>query len=173
MGWDEADFCMNDPLITVDDLTDQIATAFTKRQIYLGCAESCTGGGIMYQLTSKAGSSAWFDAGFVTYSNQAKIDCLGVVAQCIERYGAVSEQVVEQMALGVISKTKSNIAIATSGIAGPGGGSAEKPVGTVCFGLANECGETRAVRYLFHGDRESVRSKAIYQSLALVLEFIE
>ncbi|MDN4501524.1 nicotinamide-nucleotide amidase [Alteromonadaceae bacterium BrNp21-10] len=126
----------------------------------ISCAESCTGGGIGYAITSVSGSSAWFEKGFLTYSNAAKSDLLGVQASTLIEHGAVSSQVVEQMAKGAAKNANADIAISVSGIAGPDGGSAEKPVGTVWFGMyfANKIS---SVKQCFKGDRHQVREQAI------------
>lgn len=126
----------------------------------VSCAESCTGGGIAYALTSVAGSSDWFNQSFVTYSNEAKHALVNVSQATLEQYGAVSSQVVLEMAAGTAKRAQANCAIAVSGIAGPGGGSAEKPVGTVWFGFYID-GKCESVRLQFHGDREAVRTQAI------------
>ena len=123
-------------------------------------AESCTGGWIAKILTDIAGSSQWFERGFVTYSNDAKQELVGVSADSLTRYGAVSEQVVREMAEGAREKACAQFAVSVSGIAGPDGGSAEKPVGTVWFGFASAGAETLAQRKVFSGDREAVRRQA-------------
>ncbi|QHJ13408.1 Nicotinamide-nucleotide amidohydrolase PncC [Paraglaciecola mesophila] len=128
------------------------------------CAESCTGGGIGYAITSTSGSSSWFKSGYITYSNEAKQSMLGVSEQTLAKFGAVSQAVVEQMALGATNAAKANVAVSVSGIAGPDGGSAEKPVGTVWFGFAIN-GDVSAVCQCFSGDRHEVRSKAIEYAL--------
>ncbi|NMH59320.1 CinA family protein [Alteromonas ponticola] len=126
----------------------------------VSCAESCTGGGVAYSFTSIAGSSDWFKQSWVTYSNDAKQVLLGVNNETLTRFGAVSEATVKEMAVGCARNAKANIAIAVSGIAGPGGGSAEKPVGTVWFGFWL-AGEAIQLRHIFNGDRNAVRNQAI------------
>ena len=125
----------------------------------LALAESCTGGMVAQAVTSVAGSSAWFDRGFVTYSNQAKIDMLGVLAGTINTFGAVSEEIAQEMANGALKNSHTHIAGSITGIAGPNGGTAQKPVGTVCFGvaLANQC---TTITQHFTGNREQVRQQA-------------
>lgn len=123
-------------------------------------AESCTGGWIAKILTDVAGSSQWFERGFVTYSNDAKQELVGVSVDSLTGYGAVSEQVVREMAEGAREKACAQFAISVSGIAGPDGGSAEKPVGTVWFGFASATAETLAQRKVFSGNREAVRRQA-------------
>ena len=127
-------------------------------------AESCTGGWIAQSITSVAGSSGWFDRGFVTYSNDAKREMLGVRAQTIRKHGAVSERVVLDMALGAVKKSNATIAVSVSGIAGPDGGTAEKPVGTVWFAWAYE-GHAEASMMWFPGDRNQVRYGAVMVAL--------
>lgn len=148
----------------------KIADLLMQKKSFLATAESCTGGWIAQELTSVAGSSQWFDCGFVTYSNRSKMNMLGVSAQSLERFGAVSEQVVKEMAQGVLSSSEASISVATSGIAGPGGGSDEKPVGTVWFAWAAEGKETRAEKCVFGGDRESVRKQAVNYALSGILQ---
>jgi nicotinamide-nucleotide amidase len=128
-------------------------------------AESCTGGGIATAITALSGSSAWFDRGFVTYSNEAKQEMLGVKASTLSLNGAVSAETVTEMAEGAILKSAANVSVAVSGIAGPDGGTKEKPVGTVWIAWAGGMIATRAERFSFEGDRESVREQTIQQAL--------
>ncbi|HEY4449848.1 MAG TPA: nicotinamide-nucleotide amidase [Steroidobacteraceae bacterium] len=135
-------------------------------------AESCTGGWVSKVLTDIAGSSQWFECGFVTYSNEAKIRDLGVSASTLESFGAVSEQAVREMAEGALRTAHANVAVAVSGIAGPDGGSPAKPVGTVWFCAAARAGtaiDIIAEQQLFDGDRAQVRSDAVEHSLRLIL----
>ena len=136
----------------------------------LTAAESCTGGWIAKVITDISGSSAWFEQGFVTYSNEAKTSLLGVSPATLETYGAVSEQTVREMANGALQQAGADYAIAVSGIAGPGGGSDEKPVGTVWFGFASSSGETVAIQRLFGGDRDDVRKQAVIFALQTLCE---
>jgi nicotinamide-nucleotide amidase len=130
----------------------------------LATAESCTGGWIAKVVTDIAGSSEWFGAGFVAYSNAAKTEALGVDADTIAAHGAVSEPVVRAMAVGARRRTGADLAVAVSGVAGPGGGTAEKPVGTVWFGWDSPAGSRSEVR-CFSGDREAVRRRAVMHAL--------
>ena len=130
----------------------------------LATVESCTGGGIAYAITQIAGSSAWFDRGFVTYTNLAKQQLVGVDVELINKYGAVSEAVAAAMAQGGLEKSTATICLSVTGIAGPGGGSAGKPVGTVCFGRA-EAGSVITTTQHYSGDREAVRNESILFSL--------
>ena len=128
--------------LIISDVAAQLGQALKARGFMLAMAESCTGGLVAESITSIAGSSAWFDRGFVTYSNAAKIDMLGVSGKTLEAFGAVSEQTAAEMAAGALRNSTSQIAGSITGIAGPGGGSEEKPVGTVCFGWAGELSRT-------------------------------
>lgn len=129
-------------------------------------AESCTGGWIAKVLTDVPGSSAWFERAFITYSNEAKQQMVGVAETSLQQWGAVSEQVVKEMAAGALKEADADFAIAVSGIAGPDGGSADKPVGTVWFGFATSAGQRVAKRHIFQGDRDAVRR----QTVALALQ---
>lgn len=141
-------------------LSQKIGNALKQRGATVTTAESCTGGWVAKVITDVAGSSAWFERGFVTYSNDAKQQLIGVDGATLEAHGAVSEQVVIQMAQGAQNAAAATYALSVSGIAGPDGGSDEKPVGTVWFGLAGPQGEVLTRRECFDGDRESVRRQA-------------
>jgi nicotinamide-nucleotide amidase len=136
-------------------------------------AESCTGGWVAQELTAIAGSSAWFDRGFVTYSNAAKQEMLGVHADTISRHGAVSEETASEMARGALERSKGTVALAITGVAGPSGGTPAKPVGTVCFGWALKGRPPRAETRRFAGDREAVRRQSVEHALARVLELLD
>lgn len=138
----------------------------------LATAESCTGGWIAKVVTDIPGSSAWFDRGFVTYSNLAKEEMLGVHRETLERLGAVSEATVAEMAAGAIAHSRAQVAVAVSGIAGPGGGSVDKPVGTVCFGWSLPGRQVQTRRLRFPGTREEVRHQAVCLALGLLLEHL-
>ena len=131
-------------------------------------AESCTGGGIGYAITSVAGSSEVFNGGVISYSNEAKHSLLGVKTETLDKYGAVSSRTAEEMARGAKEALKSDIAVSVTGIAGPGGGTAEKPVGLVWFGLAGADGKTRSEKAIFPGDREAVRKATILHALGML-----
>lgn len=137
----------------------------------LACAESCTGGWIAKMVTDVAGSSQWFDRGFVSYSNLAKQQMLAVPAELIAKHGAVSEAVVKAMTSGVLANSAADIAVAVSGIAGPGGGSAHKPVGTVCIGWG-----TRSASWvhteLFSGNRDEVRIATVISALQRLVALV-
>ncbi|NOZ11012.1 MAG: CinA family protein [Gammaproteobacteria bacterium] len=155
-------------------LAQQIGELMVSRKWLLTTAESCTGGGIAQVMTSVAGSSRWFDCGFVTYSNIAKQDMLGVPVQTLVEQGAVSEATVIAMALGALGHSQAHVAVAVSGIAGPGGGTETKPVGTVWFAWAvkDTTMKDAAVdtdRQCFQGDRLAVREQAVRYALLGVL----
>lgn len=139
----------------------------------VAAAESCTGGWVAKVCTDLAGSSAWFERGFVTYSNQAKQEMLGVTNETLAVHGAVSEATVAEMAAGALRNSRANIALAVSGIAGPSGATDGKPVGTVCFGFARQGGETWTERCHFDGDREAVRRQSVLYGLQGILQRLD
>ncbi|MEY1661616.1 CinA family protein [Isoalcanivorax beigongshangi] len=147
----------------------QVGIALAARGWMMTTAESCTGGGIAAAITDIPGSSAWFDRGFVTYSNDAKQALLGVAATTLATHGAVSEAVVLEMAEGARKASGAQCAVSVSGIAGPDGGSAGKPVGTVWLAWAFEGRPSEAQRFRFAGDRAAVRAAAVQAALAGVL----
>ncbi len=147
------------------ELARQLGDALSAKQWMAATAESCTGGGVAYAITAISGSSAWFDRSFVTYTNEAKQQMLDVSAETLQKFGAVSEAVVQEMTAGVLRHSAANIAVAISGVAGPTGGSDEKPVGTVWIAWRTKNGTDKAKRYLFSGDREQVRLQAIREAL--------
>ncbi|HDG1728445.1 TPA: nicotinamide-nucleotide amidase [Vibrio cholerae] len=159
---------MRTPLL----MSQQLGLLLAKQQQILTTAESCTGGGVAYWVTEVAGSSAWFDRSFVTYSNEAKQEMIGVREATLQQFGAVSEQTVEEMALGALLHSRATLAASISGIAGPGGGSVEKPVGTVCFGFASVQGWLKVETCHFAGDREQVRQQAIAHVLQSLIEHL-
>lgn len=138
-----------------------IATFLTLSHRLITVAESCTGGLLSAALTTLPGSSEWFDRGFITYSNAAKKELLGVSEDILVHYGAVSEETAKAMAKGALQNSHSHIALAITGIAGPDGGSVEKPVGTVWFGLADKYGVSQVTLQIFSGTRDSIREQAV------------
>jgi len=146
-------------------LSERIGQALNARGATVTTAESCTGGWVAKVITDIAGSSAWFERGFVTYSNEAKSQMIGVKPTTLEQHGAVSEPVVVEMAIGAIKAARADYAISISGIAGPDGGTATKPVGTVWFGFASAAGEGITRCECFSGDRENVRRQATAYAL--------
>ena len=144
----------------MDVLAAQVGGLLKSHGLMLATAESCTGGGIAQAVTGVAGSSAWFERGFVTYSNLSKQEMLGVAEETLQRYGAVSEAVVREMAEGALRNSAAQVTLAVSGIAGPGGGTPDKPVGTVWFAWALRNGAVVAHMHRLDGNRTEVRIKA-------------
>ena len=159
------------------DTVKTLAEILLAKSWKIAAAESCTGGLVCASLTDLAGSSEWFERGYITYSNEAKEDSLGVPARLIQSFGAVSEQVAKAMAEGAQVNSGANAAISITGIAGPTGGSAEKPVGTVCFGWAiqNDSGENRVLTKTMHfdGDRQVIREQACHYVLNELAKLLE
>ncbi len=147
------------------DLATRLGRAFEARGWKIATAESCTGGLIAGAITAVAGSSAWFDRGFVTYSNEAKIEVLGVHPETIAAWGAVSEAAAREMAAGALAASLAEFAVAVTGIAGPSGGTPDKPVGLVCFAWARRHGPVEAHTARFAGDRAAVREAAVVVAL--------
>ena len=142
------------------------------RDIKLATAESCTGGWIAKALTDLSGSSAWFDGGVVSYSNEAKASLLGVRRDTLERHGAVSEETALEMVSGVLDRFGAGVAVAVTGIAGPTGGTPDKPVGTVWIGWKRQGAEARARLFHFDGDREAVRRQTVAAALSGIHEML-
>ena len=155
------------PAQTLAD-AETLLAACRAREIKLATAESCTGGLIAAALTAIAGSSDVLDRGFVTYSNQAKNEMIGVPLPLIEAHGAVSEEVAQAMAAGALARSRAGIAASVTGVAGAGGGSADKPVGLVCFGLARRGQPTIAERRIFAGDRTAIRAATVSHAFAMI-----
>jgi len=157
-----------------DDELFQLSTRLGKllkeKGQYITCAESCTGGWLAKTITDIAGSSGWFERGFVTYSNQAKSAMLGVRPSTLEQHGAVSAPVVHEMALGALAAASADYAVAVSGIAGPDGGTLEKPVGTVWFGFAARHREPFSQLMHFEGGRDDVRRQAVHFAMKTLLD---
>lgn len=154
------------------ELTARLAQRMQSRGLMLATAESCTGGLIAATCTDLPGSSAWFERGFVSYSNEAKTQLLGVSAESIASHGAVSEPVVRSMALGALAHSAAQVAVAVTGVAGPSGGSADKPVGTVWIAWAM-ADQVRAERMQFSGDRAAVRQATVEHALKGLLALLE
>jgi len=142
----------------------QLSKLLIANGLTISVAESCTGGSFSRALTSIPGASSYFDCGYITYSNQSKVEMLGVDIQTIKTFGAVSEKVVLEMVIGVASKSHSDIAVSITGVAGPTGGTPEKPVGMVCFGFSYD-GKTSTSTQLFSGDRASIVSQSVSYAL--------
>jgi len=167
---------MNDHPTSLSDLDVaalvlQLAELLARKGWMMATAESCTGGLIAGACTDLAGSSDWFERGFVTYSNDAKSELLGVDAALIEAHGAVSEPVARAMAEGAVARSRAQASVAVTGVAGPSGGSAEKPVGTVWFGWSVD-GRTRTERRRFDGDRAAVRAATVHYALQTLVELL-
>ncbi|MDE0155367.1 MAG: CinA family protein [Gammaproteobacteria bacterium] len=162
---------MTDPRI--QPLLLQLSEQLTQQNRMLVTAESCTGGGVAYAITEMPGSSEWFERGFVTYSNAAKQEQLSVPHELIARFGAVSEQVAAAMALGALQHSHADFSVAVTGVAGPDGGTEEKPVGTVCFGWAQRGAEARTARVVFDGNRQQVRELSILAALQGLADLVE
>nr|VFK52235.1 MAG: nicotinamide-nucleotide amidase [Candidatus Kentron sp. TUN]VFK52432.1 MAG: nicotinamide-nucleotide amidase [Candidatus Kentron sp. TUN]VFK61933.1 MAG: nicotinamide-nucleotide amidase [Candidatus Kentron sp. TUN] len=164
--------------VVIHELVTRLGKALTHRELLLTTAESCTGGWIAEVITSVAGSSTWFDRGFVTYSNLSKQEMLGVSATTLEAHGAVSEEVAREMATGTLIHSIAHTSLAVSGIAGPSGGTLEKPVGMVCFAWAMKRPGNKAITRLesttryFSGDRKIVRQQAVVDGLRGMVEMI-
>lgn len=155
-----------------ETIAARIGERLSARGLMLTCAESCTGGWIAKCVTDVAGSSAWFDRGFVTYSNAAKQEMLGVREETLVRHGAVSEAVVSEMVAGALGRSRAQVALAVSGIAGPGGGTPEKPVGTVWIAWGVPGGAILADCCRFDGDREAVRRETVRVALQRLFDLL-
>lgn len=149
-----------------------IASELRKKRLKVCTAESCTGGLIAKSFTDLAGSSDWFERGFVTYSNQSKSEMIDVPESVIEKYGAVSEAVANAMASGALKHSAANVSVAVTGVAGPDGGSVEKPVGTVWIAVASEK-QLIAKKFLFDGDREAIRLATMQNAIEMLLQLLE
>ena len=150
-------------------LTEALGEKLIVRKMILTTVESCTGGLFSAQITNTPGSSIWFDRGFITYSNQSKIDCVKVKKNTIEKFGAVSQQTADEMALGAINNSQGNIALSITGIAGPKGGSQLKPIGTIFFGIAKKENIIFQQKAFFKGNREEIRENAVLFALNQLL----
>jgi len=152
-------------------LAESLGQRLSAARATLVTAESCTGGWVAQAMTSVAGSSAWFERGFVTYSNAAKEEMLGVRRETLARHGAVSEATAREMAIGALRHSRGTVAVAVTGVAGPAGGTAAKPVGMVCFAWARG-GELRSETRRYAGDRESVRRQSVERALQGTIDLL-
>lgn len=159
--------------MSVQELVEKLGKRLSDQKLCLAVAESCTGGWVAKEITSAPGCSHWFERGFVTYTNKSKQEMLGVRAATIEQHGAVSEQTVREMAEGALRNSNAQVALSISGIAGPDGGSEDKPVGTVWFGWAGTVFPTTARRQWFPGDRDQVRLQSVEAALRGLLDLLE
>ena len=155
--------------MALEKLATDVGAALKERNWLLAAAESCTGGGLCYWLTSTSGSSQWFERGFVTYSNEAKTEMLAVPAETINTFGAVSKETAQAMAAGTLRFSNANVSIAITGIAGPEGGTDEKPVGTVWIAWALPDLPVHAEHYIFQGSRTDIRRQSIENALVNLL----
>lgn len=159
--------------MTIEDAAARLAELLKNRHAMLATAESCTGGGVAYAITAIPGSSHWFDRGFVVYTNESKIEMLGVDASLIKKHGAVSEPVARALAEGSLKHSHADYSLAITGIAGPGGGTDEKPVGTVWFAWAGKNTNTGSRLFQFSGNRIEVREQAVVAALGGMIEFVQ
>jgi nicotinamide-nucleotide amidase len=152
---------------------EQLAELFLKSSSKLVTAESCTGGGLAEILTRIPGSSTWFERGFVTYSNESKKELLSVPIETLEQFGAVSEETAIAMAEGAIENSHADYSVSITGIAGPDGGTGDKPVGTVCFGWSKRGESERSTRIIFDGDRLKIREQACMLAMQGLIDFLQ
>ena len=158
---------------TLYRLDTRLGRALKRRDLMIATAESCTGGWIGQAITMVPGSSEWFERGFVTYTYISKREMLGVSPRTLARHGAVSEQVVKEMASGALARSHAQVAIAISGVAGPSGGTPDKPVGTVCVAWAVKRGPLAVETRRFRGDRDAVRRRSVAHALRGALKIID
>jgi nicotinamide-nucleotide amidase len=153
----------------ITTLAEKVGHLLLQKKLKLVTAESCTGGGIAYAMTSISGSSQWLERGYVTYSNLSKQELLNIPESIIQTYGAVSEETAKAMAEGALKNSHADISLSITGIAGPDGGSKEKPVGTVWFGLARKSSPIKTLHKLYIGNREEIRLSSIKEALLFLL----
>lgn len=159
---------------TLTELATLVGERLSASGDTLATAESCTGGWVAQSITAISGSSAWFDRGFVTYSNEAKQEMLGVSADTLAQHGSVSEQTASEMVSGALEHSRAGFALSITGVAGPTGGSRAKPVGTVCFGWARRADRSvRVETRHFEGDREAVRRQSVIRAMQGVIEWLD
>jgi nicotinamide-nucleotide amidase len=158
---------------TLYELAERVGRLLKERGLMVTAAESCTGGWIAEAITMVPGSSEWFERGFVTYTYISKREMLGVLGETLEKYGAVSQAVVEEMVTGALARSHAQVAVAVSGTAGPSGGTAEKPVGTVCLAWGMKENSPRSETQHFAGDREAVRRQSVIRALNGLIDIVE
>jgi nicotinamide-nucleotide amidase len=156
----------------LQDLARQAGIALEQEELLLATAESCTGGWLGQVITSIAGSSAWYERGFITYAASSKQEMLGVSDATLEQYGAVSEQTASEMAAGAIARSHAQVAVSITGIAGPEGGTTEKPVGTVCFAWIMKEGMALTETRYFSGNREEIRRQSVGGALQGIIDLL-
>ena len=160
-------------LINLENLSAEVGALLQKKNMFFTSAESCTGGLLSQSIVSVPGSSGWFGCSFVTYSNISKHKILGVSKDSLKRFGAVSEEVVTEMVDGAVAESRADLGVAISGIAGPGGGSPDRPVGTVCIAWKLKDKQAIGSTFLFEGNRNEVRYKTVVKSLEEAIELIK
>lgn len=153
-------------------LSEQLGELLKRKAWMLASAESCTGGWVGQLVTAVAGSSQWYDRGFITYTNLSKQEMLGVSAATLEAHGAVSEETVREMAQGALGNSRAQISVSVSGIAGPGGGTPKKPVGSVCIAWATTDGKLLSTTCRLGGEREEIRARAVAAALRGLIELL-
>ena len=158
--------------LVLQDFAMQAGTALSRQELMLVTAESCTGGWLGQTITSIAGSSGWFDRGFVTYTDISKQEMLGVSNATLERYGAVSEQTAYEMAAGAVARSHAQVAVSITGIAGPDGGTAQKPVGMICFAWVMKDGMALTETRYYSGSREEIRRQSVAGALQGVIDLL-
>lgn len=159
--------------MTIEDLARNVGSALAQQGLMLASAESCTGGWLGQAITSIAGSSGWYERGFIAYAVISKHEMLGVSSATLEQYGAVSEETAYEMAEGAIARSHAQVAVAVTGIAGPDGGTAEKPVGMVCFAWLVKDGLARTETRYFSGNREAIRRQSVAGALQGVIDLLQ
>ncbi|OQW84696.1 MAG: damage-inducible protein CinA [Proteobacteria bacterium ST_bin16] len=164
---------MSDIEHDIYDLAVKTGQNLAQRAWMLVTAESCTGGWVGQAVTAVSGSSAWYERGYITYSNTAKCEMLGVQQATLDQYGAVSPQTAQEMAIGALNRSHAHISVSITGIAGPDGGTAIKPVGMVCFAWAAQDGLVQQETCYFSGDREAVRRQAVATALQGILRILD
>lgn len=157
----------------MQDLVEHLSILLVEKGWKIALAESCTGGLLAAAITHRPGSSQVFERGYVTYSNDAKMECLGVSSTTLEKYGAVSDQTAEEMALGALKNSKADLAISITGVAGPDGGSDNKPIGLVYFGYALKGGSSGSLHENYRGTRDQIRSKAAATAMKSMISILE
>ena len=157
---------------TIEQLVIQLGETLKKQQLKIVTAESCTGGGLAYWMTNVPKSSEWFERGFVTYSNLAKEELLGVRSDTLLQFGAVSQEVAAEMAEGALRYSEANVSVAITGIAGPDGVTEEKPVGTVWIACTKIQRKTKTTKNIFSGNRQAIREQSMRAALEMLLAFI-
>lgn len=157
----------------MDNLVDKLFISLKNKGWMCVTAESCTGGMIAALLTERAGASATFERGYVTYSNAAKTSCLGVSEALLTTHGAVSEPVARAMAQGALRNSQAHLSISVTGIAGPDGGTPEKPVGTVFIGISDQLGQGQVFAHIFKGSRAEIRAQTVHNALTHAIAYVE